>query len=80
MELLQGDCLELMKGIPDKSIDMVLCDLPYGTTSNAWDKCLDLQRLFTEYRRIVRSGGVMALTESTSAMNGFGRNRREQAF
>ena len=61
MELLQGDCLELMKGIPDKSIDMVLCDLPYGTTSNAWDKCLDLQRLFTEYRRIVRSGGVMAL-------------------
>ena len=57
MQLLQGDCLELMKGIPDKSIDMVLCDLPYGTTRNAWDKCIDLKRLFSEYGRIVRHGG-----------------------
>ena len=61
MELLQGDCLELMKGIPDKSIDMVLCDLPYGTTSNTWDKCIDLKQLFSGYGRIVRKGGVIAL-------------------
>lgn len=61
MQLLQGDCLELMKDIPDGSVDMVLCDLPYGTTMNAWDKCIDLKQLFYEYGRIVRSGGVIAL-------------------
>ena len=61
MELLQGDCLELMKGIPDKSIDMVLCDLPYGTTRNTWDKKIDLEKLFTEYRRITKSNAAIAL-------------------
>lgn len=38
--LMQGDCIELMKNIPDKSIDMVLCDLPYGTTRNKWDSII----------------------------------------
>ena len=37
IDLYQGDCLEVMKGVPDKSIDMVLCDLPYGTARNKWD-------------------------------------------
>jgi DNA modification methylase len=50
MHLLHGDCLELMKDIPDKSIDMILCDLPYGTTQNKWDKKIDLEKLFAEYR------------------------------
>lgn len=55
--LYQGDCLEVMKGIPDKSVDMVLCDLPYGTTRNKWDKKIDLQVLFAEYRKLVKIGG-----------------------
>lgn len=42
----QGDCLELMKEIPDKSIDLILCDLPYGTTQNKWDTVLDLGKLW----------------------------------
>lgn len=42
----QGDCLELMKEIPDKSVDLILCDLPYGTTQNKWDTVLDLEKLW----------------------------------
>lgn len=61
MKLYQGDCLEVMKQIPDKSVDMILCDLPFGTTQNSWDKKLDLNKLFQEYERIVKSGGVIAL-------------------
>lgn len=61
IDLQQGDCLELMKNIPDKSVDMILCDLPYGTTRNAWDKRLDLDNLFSQYKRIVKSGGIIAL-------------------
>lgn len=61
VKLMQGDCLELMKQIPDKSIDMILCDLPYGTTQNKWDSRIDLYKLFPIYRRIVKNGGVIAL-------------------
>ena len=50
--LMYGDCLEKMKEIPDKSVDMVLCDLPYGTTSNKWDSVIPLQSLWNEYKRI----------------------------
>lgn len=46
VKLLQGDCLELMKNIPDKSIDMILCDLPYGTTRNKWDSIINLDQLW----------------------------------
>lgn len=46
IKLWKGDCLELMKQIPDKSIDMVLCDLPYGTTQNEWDSVIDLKQLW----------------------------------
>lgn len=45
-KLYQGDCLELMKDIPDKSIDMVLCDLPFGVTQNSWDKKIDFDTLW----------------------------------
>jgi DNA modification methylase len=45
INLLHGDCLELMKDIPDKSIDMILCDLPYGTTQNKWDFVIPLDKL-----------------------------------
>lgn len=55
-----GDCLELMRAIPDGSVDMVLCDLPYGTTRNKWDSILPLDQLWRHYRRICR--GAIVLT------------------
>lgn len=61
---IEGDCLEKMKDIPDASIDMILCDLPYGTTQNKWDSVINLDLLFTEYRRIIKPRGVIALTSS----------------
>ena len=57
----QGDCLELMKELPDKSIDMVLCDLPYGVTACAWDKELPLDRLWEEYKRLIKEHGAIVL-------------------
>ena len=57
MLLLNGDCLELMKDIPDGSVDMILCDLPYGTTYCRWDKALPLDKLWTEYNRVLRYDG-----------------------
>ena len=61
IDLRQGDCLKLIKDIPDKSIDMILCDLPYKETGNKWDKNIDLKRLFNEYRRIIKDDGCIAL-------------------
>lgn len=61
MKLLQGDCLELMKDIDDKSIDMILCDLPYGTTQNKWDSIISLESLWKQYERIIKSKGVIVL-------------------
>jgi len=58
----EGNCLALLPGIPDNSIDLVLCDLPYGLTQNPWDKVIDLQRLWQEYRRVVKESGVVVLT------------------
>ena len=57
-----GDCLELMKEIPDASVDMILCDLPYGTTQNAWDSILPLQTLWAEYGRITKEKAPIVLT------------------
>lgn len=54
IQLLHGDCLELMKDIPDKSIDMVLCDLPYGVLDLQWDNVIDGKKLFAEYKRICK--------------------------
>lgn len=60
--VLEGDCLEIMKQLPDKSIDMVLCDLPYGTTQNKWDSVIPLGELWQQYRRIVKDDGAIVLT------------------
>jgi site-specific DNA-methyltransferase (adenine-specific) len=60
----QGDCMELMQHIPDKSVDMVLCDLPYGTTACEWDKVLPLDELWKQYKRILKEDGVVVLTAS----------------
>ena len=61
-KVVQGDCLEVMQSIPDKSVNMILCDLPYGTTQNKWDSVIDLQKLWTEYERIIKDDGAIVLT------------------
>lgn len=61
-KIYQGDCLELMQNIPDKSIDMILCDLPYGTTQNRWDSVIPLEALWKEYGRVIKPNGVIILT------------------
>lgn len=65
IDLRQGDCLELMKDIPDKSIDMILCDLPYGTTRNKWDCAIPLDKLWEQYERIIKDTGAIVLFSQT---------------
>lgn len=60
--LIEGDCLEVLAHVPDKSVDMVLCDLPYGTTQNKWDSVIDLDALWRQYRRVVKDNGAIILT------------------
>lgn len=64
IKLLQGDCLEHMKDIADERIDMILCDLPYGLTRNKWDSQIPLEDLWSEYWRVLKPTGVVALTAS----------------
>lgn len=59
--LLQGDCIEVMRSLPDASVDLVLCDPPYGTTSCAWDTQIDLDSMWAEYRRLLAKGGCVVL-------------------
>jgi len=61
MKLLQGDCMELLPDIPDRSVDLILCDLPYGTTDCKWDHVLPMETLWKEYKRLLRPNGVAAL-------------------
>jgi len=61
-KVIKGDCLEVMKEFPDDSVDMILCDLPYGTTQNKWDSVIPLQELWTQYNRIVKPNGAIVLT------------------
>ena len=61
MELIHGDCLEEMKKIPDKSIDMILCDLPYGTTKCKWDVVIPFDELWGQYNRIIKDNGAITL-------------------
>ena len=55
------DCLEVMKDIPDKSIDMILCDLPYGTTQNKWDSIISFDDLWKQYKRIIKNNRAVVL-------------------
>ena len=61
VNLLKGNCLELMKDIPDGSIDMILCDLPYGTTRNKWDTVIPFDELWKQYKRIIKDNGAILL-------------------
>jgi site-specific DNA-methyltransferase (adenine-specific) len=62
--LYEDDCFNVLPEIEDKSIDMILCDLPYGTTACKWDSILPLEPLWTEYKRIIKRGGAIVLTAS----------------
>jgi site-specific DNA-methyltransferase (adenine-specific) len=61
INLLHGDCLELMKSIPDKSIDMVLTDPPYGTTACKWDVVIPFEPMWNELKRIIKDNGAICL-------------------
>ena len=61
LTLLQGDCLELMKNIPDGSVDMILCALPYGTTACKWDTVIPFEPLWEQYNRIIKDNGAIVL-------------------
>jgi site-specific DNA-methyltransferase (adenine-specific) len=61
IDLKKGDCLELMASIPDKSIDLVLCDLPYGITKCEWDVAIPFDKLWEQYNRIIKDRGCIAL-------------------
>ena len=70
-QVIHGDCLEVMPTIPDKSIDMILCDLPYGTTACKWDTVIPFEPLWKEYKRLIKDNGAIVLTASqpfTSAL------------
>ena len=60
-DLTCGDCLEIMKNIPDKSVDMILCDLPYGTTTCPWDVIIPFDKLWEQYNRIIKNNGAIVL-------------------
>jgi len=69
--LYEGDCLDIMPTLPDKSIDMILCDLPYGTTACKWDTVIPFEPLWKEYKRLIKDNGAIVLTASqpfTSAL------------
>ena len=59
--LYQGDCLIEMNKIPDHSVDLILCDLPYGTTDCKWDCCIDLEKLWDQYKRVLKDKGNVVL-------------------
>ena len=60
--VVQADCIDFMKKMPDKCIDMILCDLPYGTTQNKWDSIIPLDKLWEQYNRIIKDNGAIVLT------------------
>lgn len=63
-KIYNEECLEGMKRIPDKSVDMILCDLPYGTTRNKWDTVISLESLWEQYNRVIKDNGAIVLTAS----------------
>ena len=58
---MRGDCLEVMKGLPNHSADLILCDLPYGTTRCVWDAIIPFEPLWIQYKRLVKAGGAIVL-------------------
>jgi site-specific DNA-methyltransferase (adenine-specific) len=63
-EVYLGDCLEIMPTLADKSVDMILCDLPYGTTACKWDTVIPFEPLWKQYKRLIKDNGAIVLTAS----------------
>lgn len=63
-DLYHGDCLDVMAGLPDASVDMILCDLPYGTTACKWDTVIPFEPLWAQYRRVAKRNAAIVLTAS----------------
>ena len=61
IKLIHGDCITEMNNIPDKSIDLILCDLPYGTTKCSWDVIIPFDKLWEQYYRIIKDNGAIVL-------------------
>lgn len=70
MKLYCADCMDILKGIPEGSIDMILCDLPYGTTRNKWDIIIPLEPLWAQYRRIIKSNGRYSTAQRYAIYSG----------
>ena len=71
IKFIHGDCLEIMPTLADKSVDMILCDLPYGTTACKWDSIIPFEALWKQYKRLIKDNGAIVLTASqpfTSAL------------
>jgi site-specific DNA-methyltransferase (adenine-specific) len=82
-KVLHGDCLEIMKEIPNASVDMILCDLPYGTTACSWDSVIPFKELWEQYERIIKVNGAIVLTASqpfTSALVMSNPNKYKQSL
>ena len=77
-KIIQGDCLEVMKTMPDKSIDMILCDLPYGTTTCKWDAIIPFEPLWEQYKRIIKDNGAIVLTAQTPFTEALGYSNIKQ--
>lgn len=75
--LFQGDCLEIMQHIPDKSVDMILCDLPYGTTACKWDVIIPFDKLWAAYERIIKDNGAIILFASQPFTSALGASKIE---
>ena len=61
MKLYNGDCLEVMKSIPDKSVDAIITDPPYGTTACKWDSVIDFDSMWKQLNRIIKDNGAIVL-------------------
>lgn len=63
-QVIEGDCLQVMADMPPASIDLILCDLPYGTTNNPWDIIIDFELLWEHYKRLIKPNGIIVLTSA----------------
>jgi len=77
-KVLCGDCLDIMQDMPDHSVDLILSDLPYGQTSHAWDKRIDLDRLWEQYKRVAKDNAAILLTAKGQFMFDLVNSNREQ--
>lgn len=71
INLFHGDCLEVMENIPDKSVDMILCDLPYGTTACKWDSVIPFDEMWKRLNKLIKDNGAIILFWNTTIYNRF---------